>query len=480
MKIYAIELQIMLAYNQIDSMTERNDCKLHTDYLLPSKTAQELYQLVKNAPIYDYHCHLSPREIWEDIPFDNIGEMWLSGDHYKWRLMRAAGIPEEKITGSASWHDKFLAYAGAVSLAAGNPLYHWTQMELSFYFGVETPLNPNTAEGIWEQANRVIREKKLSPRKLIEQSNVAFIATTDDAADSLEYHEKLKNDASFRTVITPSFRADNVWLLNRRDYADYIAVLSETAGISITDLKSLRKALSLRLDAFEQAGCRFTDVGIPFFPDGPGTEAAAERAFADALTGKAPAPEDYSAFLWQMYIFAGKEYRRRGMIMQLHLAVERNANTPLFLEKGGDCGGDCIGDVISGQKIVQLLDAIHTEGGLTQTILYTLNPAMTAQLCSIAGSFPNVRMGAAWWFNDHKRGISDVIQTIAEIHYVGSFLGMLTDSRSFLSYARHDYFRRILCGILAQWHDSGEFSGDIGILAKAICYGNIKKLIEEK
>lgn len=259
-----------------------------------------------------------------------------------------------------------------------------------------------------------------------------------------------------------------------------LAVLSETAGISITDLKSLRKALSLRLDAFEQAGCRFTDVGIPFFPDGPGTEAAAERAFADALTGKAPAPEDYSAFLWQMYIFAGKEYRRRGMIMQLHLAVERNANTPLFLEKGGR-----LRRRLHRRRDLRAEDCAaagcHSyRRRLPQTILYTLNPAMTAQLCSIAGSFPNVRMGAAWWFNDHKRGISDVIQTIAEIHYVGSFLGMLTDSRSFLSYARHDYFRRILCGILAQWHDSGEFSGDIGILAKAICYGNIKKLIEEK
>lgn len=453
---------------------------MKTDYLLQSETAQKLYQSVKDCPIYDYHCHLSPKEIWEDEQFENIGSMWLGGDHYKWRLMRAAGIPEEKITGNASWHDKFLAYAEAIAFAAGNPLYHWTQMELSMYFGVETPLNPNTAEEIWEKANQIIKEKKLSPRKLIEQSNVAFIATTDDVADSLEYHEKLKNDSSMKAMVTPSFRADNLWLINREGYAGYIQKLSEVSGVEIKDIKTLKEALCNRLDVFENAGCRFSDVGIPYFPDGEGSEEAAERAFAEALHGKEAAWEDYSAFLWQMLVFVGKEYKKHGMTMQLHLAVERNINTPLFLAKGGDCGGDCIGDVIPGRKIMDLLDEIHKNGGLPQTILYTLNPVMTAQLCAIAGSFPNVRMGAAWWFNDHKRGIIDVIETIAEVHHIGSFLGMLTDSRSFLSYARHDYFRRILCEILAKWQDSGEFSGDTEALAEAVCFRNIKKLVETK
>lgn len=453
---------------------------MHIDYLLPSKTAQVLYQSVKFCPIYDYHCHLSPKEIWEDRPFDNIGEMWLGADHYKWRLMRAAGICEEQITGAASWHDKFLGYAKAISTAAGNPLYHWTKMELALYFGIDTPLSPKTAEEIWLQANRIILEKQLSPRKLIEGANVAFIATTDDVSDSLEYHKKLKNDPTIKTVITPSFRTDNVCLIMRKDYPTYIEKLSHLSGVEIYNLHSLKSALCQRLDAFETAGCRFTDIGIPDFPDGAGDENAAERAFSAALAGEQIERVDYSAFLWQIYLFLGQEYQKRNLVMQLHLAVQRNVNTPLFVAKGSDCGGDCIGDVISSKRIAALLDAIHSDGGLPQTILYTLNPAMTPQLCAIAGSFPRVRMGAAWWFNDHKKGILELLKTIAQIGHIGSFLGMLTDSRSFLSYARHDYFRRILCSLLAGWQDNGEFSGDITALARAICCDNIATLIEEK
>ena len=453
---------------------------MRTDYLLPSETAQQLYQKVKDCPIYDYHCHLSPKEIWEDKPFDNIGEMWLGGDHYKWRLMRAAGIPEENITGNVGWHDKFLAYAEAVSMAAGNPLYHWTQMELSLYFDTDTPLCPKTAEEIWQRANDEIHRQQLSPRKLIAMSNVSFLATTDDVTDSLEYHQKLKQDTAFHTVVTPSFRTDNVFLINRQDYPAYLAKLSEVSGIAVTDIASLKQALCQRLDVFEAAGGRFSDVGMPFFPDGSGSAEAAERAFSAALHGEPADDSDYNAFVSQMYLFLGQEYRRRGMVMQLHLAVQRNINTPLFTEKGADCGGDCIGDIIPGRKIMHVLDMIHRNGGLPQTILYTLNPAMTAQLCAIAGSFPHVRMGAAWWFNDHKNGIIEVIENIAQIGHIGSFLGMLTDSRSFLSYARHDYFRRILCSVLAGWADSGEFCGDTEALAKAICFGNIKKLTEMK
>ncbi len=453
---------------------------MQEDYLLSSVTAKALYHSVKTCPIYDYHCHLSPKEIWEDAPFDNIGQLWLGADHYKWRLMRAAGIPEELITGKADWHEKFLAYAKAISTAAGNPLYHWTEMELHTYFSIDMPLNPETAEAIWTEANRIIEEQQLSPRKMIARSNVAFLATTDDVADSLEYHEKIKQDGTMETVVTPSFRTDNICLLNRAGYGEYIAKLSQASNVKIENLTGLKRALCRRLDVFEAAGCCFSDIGIPFFPDGPGTADEAEQAFQDALAGKEVTWELYSAFLWQMYLFLGKEYQKRGMVMQLHLAVQRNINTPLFLTKGADCGGDCIGDVIPGKKIGALLNAIHQNSGLPQTILYTLNAAMTGQLCAIAGSFPNVRVGAAWWFQDHKRGIVDVLETVAEVHHIGSFLGMLTDSRSFLSYARHDYFRRILCDLLGKWQESGEFSGDTKALAEAICYHNIKQLIERK
>lgn len=448
-------------------------------YLLSSTAAQALYQEIKSCPVYDYHCHLSPKEIWEDKAFDNIGQLWLEGDHYKWRLMRAAGIPEERITGKADWHEKFLAYTEAVSTAAGNPLYHWTQMELHTYFDTDIPLNPDTAEAIWEKANQIIAKEQLSPRKLMARSNVVFLATTDDVADTLEYHEKIRKDNTIKTVVTPSFRTDNVCLLNRKEYGAYIAHLSQISGVQIEDMKTLRQALCQRLDVFQSAGCRFSDIGIAFFPDGPGTKEDAEQAFQTALSGKEVSWEQYSAFLWQIYLFLASEYHKRGMVMQLHLAVQRNVNTLLFQAKGADCGGDCIGDVIPGRKIAALLDAIRQNGGLPQTILYALNSAMTGQLCAIAGSFPNVRVGAAWWFQDHKRGIREVLETVAEIHHIGSFLGMLTDSRSFLSYVRHDYFRRILCDVLGKWQESGEFSGDIQALAKAICYGNIKQLVEE-
>ncbi len=453
---------------------------MNRQYLLSSTEAVSLYAQIENCPIYDYHCHLSPKEIWEDEPFDNIGAMWLSGDHYKWRLMRAAGIPEEQITGNTDWHTKFKAYAKAVSNAAGNPLYHWTQMELSRYFGIETPLSLETAEEIWQEAGRVIAQQRLSPRKLIQKSNVAYIATTDDVADSLEYHQKLRMDEKIAATVAPSFRADNVWLLEKPDYAAYIAKLAQIANIPIKDLSTLKQALVQRLDYFVSLGCKFTDVGIPHFPEAPGTIEAAERAFQVALSGKMPEKSDYTAFLWEMYVFMGCEYRKRNLVMQMHLAVARNINTPLWAQCGVDCGGDCIGDMIPGSHIAALLNAIHQNGGLPQTILYTLNPSMLTQLCAIAGSFPNVRIGAAWWFLDHKRGIRETMEVIAETHHIGSFLGMLTDSRSFLSYARHDYFRRILCSLVADWAGSGEFSGDAKALVEAICYKNIQKLVEER
>lgn len=451
---------------------------MQENYLLPTEAARSLYRKVQNAPIYDYHCHLSPKEIWEDRVFPDIGELWLAGDHYKWRLMRAAGISEDRIRGETDSRTRFLAYAEAIADAAGSPLYAWTKMELALYFGVTEPLSPQTAGAIWEQANRRIREQALSPRKMIEKAGVRFLATTDDAADPLSYHKLLREDPSVKYAVTPSFRTDNVLLLRRNGYADYIGRLSGAAGLPIRDLASLKEALSRRMDAFTALGCRFSDVGIPDFPEKEGSAEEADRAFRAALAGGEIRETDYSAFLWQMYLFLGEEYRKRGMIMQLHLAVLRNANTPLFLAEGPDSGGDAIGDPLPGSRIARLLDALHTKNALPETVLYTLNPSMTAQLCSVAGSFPGVRLGAAWWFNDHLRGIRDVLETVAEMHHLGAFLGMLTDSRSFLSYARHDYFRRILCTLLAEWSARGEFDGDTEALAEKICYKNIRRLIE--
>ncbi len=446
-------------------------------FLLPSETARSIYGEVCALPIYDYHCHLSPREIYEDLPFSDIGEMLLAHDHYKWRLMRAYGIDEEYITGSAPFKQKFCEYARAIQLAAGNPLYHWTMLELDMYFGITEPLTYENAERIYERANAVIAKKGYSPRRLIEMSNVKYIATTDDPADSLEYHQKLLSKAcTFK--VTPSFRTDNMLLIRRQDYRRYLARLSQAAFVDITDIASFDQAIKKRLDFFCDNGCRFSDVGIPFFPYLAGDDITADRVLKKAISGEDISDDEYSAFLFRMYKFLGCEYKKRGIVMQWHLAVERNVNSSLLLSLGGDAGGDCIGNAVSPVHVAAVLDAINSECGLPKTVIYTLNPTATDALASVVYSFRNAVLGTAWWFCDHKDGIEDIIKVIARTGHIGGFLGMLTDSRSFLSYSRHDYFRRILCKVIAEWVDGGEFCGDYVTLARAICHDNIKNLTE--
>lgn len=448
------------------------------NYLLRSPTAEALYNAVATLPIVDYHCHLSPKEIEEDAPFSSIGELWLGGDHYKWRLMRAAGVDERYITGEAPYREKFQKFAEALSLAAGSPLYHWAHMELSLYFGIDEYLSGDNAGEIWERANEVIRAERLSPRRMIRKAGVTYLATTDDVIDSLEHHRRIHEDTSFETVVAPSFRTDNVLLIRREGYAAYVEKLSAVSGVAVTDATSLKQALRRRLEHFCANGCKFTDIGIPEFPSHVASDEEADVTYRKALAGEPIGDEEYRGFLGNLYLFLGKEYRNRGLVMQWHLAVYRNANSALFERLGPDCGGDCIGDPLKGSDVIRMLDAIEREGGLPQTILYTLHPGMADQLQTIAGSFRGVRCGTAWWFCDHKRGIEQQLQVIAELGHLGSFLGMLTDSRSFLSYARHDYFRRILCNRLAEWCESGEFNPAAAeIVARRVCCENIQALI---
>ena len=451
---------------------------MNTNYLISSAFGKKLYDAVKDLPIVDYHCHLSPKEIFEDKPFDNIGEMWLGGDHYKWRLMRASGVDEEYVTGSASWKDKFIKYAESIEFAAGNPLYYWTKLELDQFFGITEQLTAANAEEIWEKANAVIREKKLSPRKLILDSKVEFIATTDDICDNLAWHAKIKEDPTFAPVVTPSFRCDNLLLIRKPDYADYVKKLSGVVGFEIQSIDDLEKAICQRLDFFKANGCIFTDVGIEFFPDHIGTKEEADKVFKAALKGEPVCNEAYYGFLGYLDVFLGCEYKKRGLTMQMHLAVKRNANSVLAAKLGADVGVDCVGDAISGNALISILDAINVKTGLPKTILYTLNPSMTTQLSSIAGCFSNVILGAAWWFCDHVRGNKEQIRVIAETTTLNTFLGMLTDSRSVLSYARHDFFRRLLCEVVGEWVDKGEFTEEAALkVAEGCCYGNVKKIV---
>lgn len=449
-------------------------------YLLTGATASRFFEAVKDLPIYDYHCHLSPEEIYKDEPSKDIGELWLSGDHYKWRIMRAAGVDEEYITGAASFKDKFIKYAESAELAAGNPLFHWNTMELERFFGISDFLTASNAEEIYKRANRHITESKMSPRKLILSSGVKFIGTTDDIADDLIWHEKIASDPGFDVEVTPSFRCDRLLLCLADGYSDYIARLSAVCGFEIDGIDTLCRAIEQRLDYFISHGCIFTDLGIPDFPDRIGSAEQADAAFRKALSGEKLESGEYNAFLGFMMVYLGRLYYRKGRVMQLHLAVTRNANAELFKLRGGDCGGDCIGEVIRLPHIVNLFRAISEGAAMPRTIIYTLNPAMTDSLISLAGSFRGVTFGAAWWFCDHKRGIESVIKSIADVGYLGAFTGMLTDSRSFLSYARHEYFRRILCSVVAEWVDNGEYPEELALpLLSRICCGNIASIIDK-
>lgn len=454
---------------------------MRNNYLLSGETAVEIYDGIKDLPILDYHCHLSPKEILEDKVFDNIGEMWLGGDHYKWRLMRQAGVDEEFITGSAPWREKFRKYAETVSMSGGNPLLSWSMMELSMYFGIDIPISLESADEIYDTASRYISANQLSPRKLIGKANVQYIATTDDPADSLDYHRRIREDKSFKTAVVPAFRPDNMLNIHLPSFPAYIQRFGERMGISINNLNDLRLAIRLCLDEFCALGCTFSDVGIVRFPSKVFTRDDASVVFYKALSGGIPTEEETDVYLGYMFNFLAGEYSKRDMTMQLHLAAMRDINLILLESCGRDVGGDCVGDIVDGSRITRFLDTVNSKGKLPKTIIYTLNPQMNAQLAAICGTFKNVIPGAAWWYCDHKRGIADLMETMAEEGYFGSFMGMLTDSRSFLSYARHDYFRRILASLIAKWVEEDDFSmNSAQKLAYKIAYGNAMEAVSPR
>ncbi len=451
-------------------------------YLLPSETARMLYAgAAQRLPIIDYHCHLSPKAIYEDRPFDNIGEIWLGGDHYKWRLMRSFGIDEYYVTGGADWEEKLYKYAEALCTAAGNPLYHWTQMELKMFFGIDKRLTPDTAREIWRESLDFIRETQLSPRKLITMSDVRYIATTDDPADSLEYHLRLREDG-FGTVVAPSFRPDALLSIREDGFSGYIARLSAACGFEIDGIAALLRALEARLDFFCSLGCRFADLAPIDFPNAVGDEKEADRIFKKALAGTPATDGEYHLFAGHLLVRLGGMFKARNVAMQLHLSSLRNVNSGLLGLLGKDCGADCTGDASPIADIARVLDAINSASGMPKTVIYTLNPTMYYKLYTACNSFPNVVCGSAWWFCDHKRGITEQINTAAETGHLGVSFGMLTDSRSFLSYARHDYYRRVLCSIVAGWIDGGEFEGGkyARKLIEDVCYGNLDRFINAR
>lgn len=453
------------------------DCTKAVD-VLKTKYARKLYDSVKDLPIIDYHCHLSPKEIYEDKPFTDIGEMWLAGDHYKWRLMRAYGIDEKYITGDADMHEKFMYFAKAVGEAYGNPIKDWVALELEFFFGISLPLNEDTAQQIWDKANEVIVQKQLSPRKLIAMANVEYIATTDDPCDSLEYHELIAKDDSIKAKVVPSFRVDNIVLAKDKNYTDYIARLGEASGIKIKGLEDLEQAVAKRMDYFVARGCKFSDIGVQGFPESISDFKEADKTFKSLLKSKEVEDKEYDGFLGYLYTFFGKEYAKRKMVMQLHLAVTRNSNSAMFKQCGKDAGFDCVGDSFDVARIRRYIDNLNSENALPKTIIYTLNPTMYYPLVTMCGAFRNVVLGISWWFCDHKRGMYETLETLSELSHISSLVGMLTDSRSFLSYTRHDYYRQIVCDFLGGLVRDDEDKYAVNV-AKALCYQNAKNLVEE-
>ena len=446
------------------------------DFLLDTKTAKELYFTVaENLPIYDYHCHLIPKEIAEDKKYSTITEIWLGGDHYKWRFMRSMGVDEYYITGESDPYEKFEKYCECIGYAFGNPLYHWSHLELQRYFDIYTPISSKSAKEIWEKANTALQS--FSARKSIKDSNVELIGTTDDPFDSLEYHKIMKADSTLQTRVVPTFRPDKAVNIDAEGFKEYME------KNSVKSYKDLKKVLIEKLDFFVSLGSRISDHGMVTVPYLIKSENEVEEIFEKALSGKALTNDEIEAYRTDILLFFAREYKKRDIVMQLHVSAIRNNNTKMFKKLGPDTGFDSIGVFSLAEKLSRFLDTLEIEGALPKTILYSLNPSDNYMLATMLGNFQGdgikgkIQLGSAWWFNDHLDGMREQLKALESEGALAAFVGMTTDSRSFLSYPRHEYFRRILCQRIGEKVEKGEFTDDFEIISKIVadvCYNNAK------
>lgn len=458
---------------------------LDKDFLLNSPTAVKLYHdFAADCPIADYHCHVSPKEIFEDKHFENITELWLGGDHYKWRLMRSNGVEEYYITGDAPAREKFQKFAESLPRAIGNPMYHWCHMELKNYFGFEGVLNGNTAEEVWELTAQKLRQADMGVRGLIKRSNVAMIGTTDDPIDSLEWHAKLAGDTSMETLVAPSFRPDKALNIDKEGWKEYIDSLSRVSGVEIKDLASLKDALQKRMDHFAAHGCKASDHGMDFLVFERAEKTVLDEIIVKGLKGESVTAQEAASLKTELLLFCGACYKKLDWVMQIHYNCLRNPNSTEFARLGADTGFDCIGPNNGSLALAKLLDALYAAEALPRTVLYSLDASDNAFLDTLLGAFQGseiagkIQHGSAWWFNDNKQGMIEQMTSLANLSILGNFIGMLTDSRSFLSYARHEYFRRILCQLLGSWVENGEYPNDmetLGEIVKDICFTNAKR-----
>lgn len=463
---------------------------IHDDFMLQSEAARRLYhEYAAGMPIFDYHCHLSPEAIASDQRFENLTQIWLAGDHYKWRAMRANGIEERLITGGASDRAKFDAWAQTVPKTIGNPLYHWTHLELNRPFGInDVLLSEATADVVWDRTTALLSQPEFSARGIIRQMNVRVICTTDDPVDDLGAHRRLRGDESFDVKVLPTFRPDKAIHIEQGDvFRAWVGQLSAVVGRGLKTLDDLMAALSSRMDYFHAVGCRLSDhaLSVPVFRQAP--VADIERAYADVLAGRAIGAEAVEAYQTYVLTLLAQMYRERGWVMQLHMGALRNNHQRMFGELGPDTGFDSIGDGLVAAPLNAMLNSMDQQGGLPKTILYTLNAAWNDVLATAIGNFQDgeipgkMQFGSGWWFYDQADGMRNQMRSLATMGLLSRFVGMLTDSRSFLSYPRHEYFRRVLCDLLGDWMTRGEAPQDydlVGKMVQDICWDNAVNYFE--
>ena len=444
---------------------------INDSFMLKSETAKKLYDEVKDLPIIDYHCHLSPKMIAENYKFKNAFDLFLGGDHYKWRQMRTNGIEEKYITGDADDYEKFRAFASTMPYLIGNPLYHWTHLELKRYFDIDEPLSEKTCDAVWNRVNECLAKDEFSAQNLILRSNVEVICTTDDPADTLEYHEAL---ASFPTKILPTFRPDKAVEIGKETFVPYIK------SVGIKSYAELESWIRERIAFFNAHGCRLSDHALEYVPFFIGDAAA---AFDKRMAGKELSSDEIDAFKTALLKVCAEEYTKYGWTMQVHIGALRNNNRKMYESLGPDVGFDSINDLCIAEKLSAFMNNLEYSDCLPKTILYTLNPKDNYVLGTMLGNFQKaptpgkIQFGSGWWFNDQRDGMEAQMCALANLGMISRFVGMLTDSRSFVSYPRHEYFRRIMCNLIGKWVEDGEYPADFDMLSKivkGIAYENAK------
>lgn len=460
------------------------------DFLLDYESSRILYhEFAKEMPIFDYHCHLSPKEIAENKQFRSLTEIWLNGDHYKWRALRANGVDEDLITGNGGDREKFNAWAETMPSCLGNPLYHWTHLELKRYFGIDLLLSGETADEIWEHGNAMLNQNDFSAHSILKKFNVEVVCTTDDPADSLEYHKQIKLNPGVETEVLPTFRPDKAIEIGKEGFTEYISKLSSASGLEIASYKNLLQALENRVDFFHEAGCRISDHGLEqlFYEQTTFEEASA--IFEKGMNGQRLSFEEEKKYKTYTLIHLGKLYHSRGWAMQLHIGALRNNNERMLKKLGPDSGFDSMKDFELAGPLNQFLNHLDRDSELPKTIIYNLNPVHNEMIASAIGNFQGagtkgkVQFGSGWWYNDQKDGMIRQMKDLANIGFISHFVGMVTDSRSFLSYTRHEYFRRILCNLIGSWIHKGEAPADyewMGKTVQDICYYNARNYFDIK